>query len=276
MSARPSRDSAHAPATAEEAYPPIGYAWYVVSILTVIYIFSFIDRVILSLLVQPIRRDLGISDTRMSLLMGFSFAVFYSFFGIPLGRLADSRSRRTLIAIGCAVWSLMTAWCGLARNYLQLLLLRMGVGVGEATLSPAAYSLITDYFPKQRLATAMSVYSTAIHLGSGLAYILGGLVVGFIASQGESINTGLPIVGAIRPWQIVFFIVGLPGLVLALLMYTVKEPVRRDLRPTQFEDGRSQASQASLGEVFRYFAENKATLICHNVGFALSTLTSYT
>jgi len=261
------------PATAEEPYPPIGYAWYAVGVLTLAYVCSFMDRYILALLVQPIRRDLGIGDTGMSLLMGFSFAVFYSFFGIPLGRLADSRSRRTLIAIGCAIWSLMTAGCGLARNYSQLLLLRMGVGVGEATLSPAAYSLITDYFPKERLATAMSVYSTAIHIGTGLAYILGGAVVGFVSTQGETI---LPIVGAIRPWQTVFFIVGLPGLLLALLMYTMKEPVRRGLRFVKAEGGARQTAQAPLGEVFRYFRENKATLICHNVGFTLSTLTSYT
>ncbi len=150
MPTKPNSTSAPADLTAEEPYPPIEYAWYVVGVLTLLYVFSFMDRYILSLLVGPIRRDLGISDTGMSLLMGFSFAVFYSLFGIPLGRLADSRSRRTLIAIGCVVWSLMTAGCGLARNYLRLLLLRMGVGIGEATLSPSAYSLITDYFPKER------------------------------------------------------------------------------------------------------------------------------
>lgn len=266
-------DPVPAHATTEDPYPPIGYAWYVVGVLTLLYVFSFMDRYILSLLVGPIRRDLGISDTGMSLLMGFSFAVFYSLFGIPLGRLADSRSRRTLIAIGCVVWSLMTAGSGLARNYLQLLLFRMGVGVGEATLSPSAYSLITDYFPKERLASAMSVYSTAIHIGTGLSYILGGLVVGYASTQGESV---LPIVGAVRPWQTVFFIVGLPGLALAVLMYTVKEPVRRGLRFVKAEDGIRRAVQAPLRDVFRYFAENKATLICHNVGFTLSTLTSYT
>ena len=133
----------------EDPYPPQGYAWYVVGVLTFVYIFSFIDRQILNLLVRPIRRDLGITDFQMSLLMGFSFALFYTFFGIPLGRLADSRSRRTIIAVGFAVWSLMTAGCGLARNFVQMLLLRVGVGVGEAALSPAAYSIITDYFPSQ-------------------------------------------------------------------------------------------------------------------------------
>lgn len=127
----------------DDDYPAVPYAWYVVGVLTVAYVFSFVDRQILSLLVAPIERDLGITDTDMSLLMGFSFAVFYTFFGIPLGRLADSRSRRVIIAVGIALWSIMTAGCGLARRYWQLAFLRMGVGVGEASLSPAAYSRCT-------------------------------------------------------------------------------------------------------------------------------------
>ncbi len=273
MVTKPKADSAPVVTVVEEPYPPVGYAWYVVGVLTVAYIFSFMDRYILALLVQPIRQDLGISDTGMSLLMGFSFAVFYSVFGIPLGRLADSRNRRNLIAAGCALWSLMTAACGLARSYSQLLLLRIGVGVGEATLSPSAYSLITDYFPKERLATAMSLYSTAIHIGTGLSYIAGGAVVAFASSQGEVL---LPLVGAVRPWQTVFFIVGLPGLLVALLMFTVKEPKRRGVRYVKDESRTAKVEQAPLSEVFRYFAQNKGTIICHNLGFTLSTLTSYT
>src|SRR5215211_5283997 len=189
------------PAVAEEAYPNPRYAWYVVGVLAFVYIFSFIDRQILNLLVRPIRRDLGISDTQMSLLMGFAFALFYTFFGIPLGRLADSRSRRTLIALGFAFWSMFTAACGLAKNFAQLMLMRMGVGVGEAALSPAAYSMITDYFPPKRRATAISIYSTGIYIGSGLALIIGGLVARFAAAQ-ELWN--LPVVGETRPWQVVF------------------------------------------------------------------------
>ncbi|MFY9571890.1 MAG: MFS transporter, partial [Blastocatellia bacterium] len=215
------------PQVEDEPYPAIGYAWYVVGVLTLVYIFSFIDRQILSLLVRPIRRDLGISDFQMSLLMGFSFALFYTFFGLPLGRLADSRSRRTIIAAGFTVWSIMTAACGLARNFAHMLLLRMGVGVGEAALSPAAYSMITDYFPPRRRATAISVYSMGIYIGSGLAFIVGGLVAGAASAQE---TWDLPLVGATRPWQVVFFIVGLPGVLLALLMYTVREPVRRGIR----------------------------------------------
>jgi MFS family permease len=264
--------AAPVPAPAEEPYPPLGYAWYVVGVLTFVYIFSFIDRQILNLLVRPIRRDLGISDTEMSLLMGFSFAVFYTFSGIPLGRLADARSRRTIIAIGFATWSLFTAGCGLARNFAQMLLLRMGVGVGEATLSPAAYSLITDYFPRQRLATAISVYSMGIYIGSGLALILGGAVAALAATQEW---WELPLIGATRPWQVIFFIVGLPGVPLALLMYTVREPERRGMRKTQSADGKARTAQVPMRQVIRYLLDNKATFLCHNLGFALISFSNY-
>ncbi|HEX2713091.1 MAG TPA: MFS transporter, partial [Candidatus Acidoferrales bacterium] len=192
--------AADAPPRAKESYPPVGYAWYVVGALTIAYVFAFIDRQILNLLVRPIRRDLGITDTQMSLLMGFSFALFYSVFGFPLGRLADSKSRRGIIAAGMVLWSILTTACGLARYFWHLLLLRMGVGVGEAALSPSAYSLISDYFPRDRRATAISVYSMAVYLGSGLASLLGGLIVGFASTKG---SWTLPAVGAVRPWQLI-------------------------------------------------------------------------
>ena len=256
----------------EEPYPPSGYAWYVVGVLTFIYVFSFIDRQILNLLVRPIRRDLGITEVQMSLLMGFSFAVFYTFFGIPMGRLADSRSRRTVIAVGFVVWSAMTAGCGLARNFVQMLLLRMGVGVGEAALSPAAYSLITDYFPPKRRATAISFYSMGIYIGSGLAFIVGGIVAG-IASAQETWD--LPVVGATRPWQVVFFIVGLPGVLLALLMYTVREPIRRGIRSVKGADGKTRVAQVPMDQVASYLSKNWKTFLCHNVGFALLSFSSY-
>jgi MFS family permease len=233
-----------------------------VGVLTLVYVFSFIDRQILTLLVKPIRRDLGINDTQMSLLMGFSFAVFYTFFGIPLGRLADTGSRRTIIAAGFALWSVFTAACGLARNFTQMLLLRMGVGVGEAALSPAAYSLIADTFPRHRLATAISVYSMGIYLGSGLALVLGAAATDF---AGSARHWDLPLVGETRPWQVIFFIVGLPGVLLALLMYTVREPIRRNIK----------RAHVPLREVFGYINQNKATFICHNVGFALISFSNY-
>jgi MFS family permease len=253
----------------EEAYPPIGYAWYVVGVLTLVYIFSFIDRQILTLLVEPIKRDFQINDTQMSLLTGIAFAAFYTLFGFPFGRLADSKSRRTIIAVGFVMWSLMTASCGLAGNFLQLFLSRIGVGVGEASLSPSAFSLITDYFPKERLATAISIYSMGIYLGAGMANLLGGIVVGFAESQELYI---LPLVGATRSWQLIFFIVGLPGVLLALLLYTVKEPARRDRRLVKPQTGVAKPEVVPMRQVFDYIRENKATFICHNLGFGLISL----
>ena len=253
---------------AESAYPPLPYSWYVVGVLTLAYVFSFIDRQILSLLVGPIQRDLGISDTQMSLLMGFSFAVFYTFFGIPLGRLADTRSRRVIIAWGIAFWSLMTAGCGLVRRYWELALLRMGVGVGEASLSPAAYSLIADSFPPERRASAISVYSMGIYIGSGLAFVLGGLVVKLASGQ-ESFD--LPLVGATRAWQLIFFLVGLPGLLVASLVWTtVREPLRQGLRP-----GAIVAAPVPFGEVWAYLRDNWATVLCINLGIAFLTFSAY-
>lgn len=248
------------------AYPSLPYAWYVVGVLTLAYVFSFIDRQILSLLVGPIERDLGISDTQMSLLMGFSFAVFYTLFGIPLGRLADARSRRVIIAVGIAAWSLMTVGCGLARKYWQLALMRMGVGVGEASLSPAAYSLIADYFPPERRATAISVYSVGIYLGSGLAFIVGGLVAKFALGQDQF---DLPVVGPTRAWQLIFFAVGLPGLLMALLACTIREPARQGLRP------KAAASPVPVREVWAYLRDNRSTFLCLNLGVAWLTFSSY-
>ncbi len=260
------------PITVEAPYPPLRYAWYVVAVLTFVYVFSFIDRQILNLLVRPIRRDLGISDTQMSLLMGFSFALFYTVCGIPLGWLADKKSRRSIIAIGFVFWSMMTAGCGLARNFGQMLALRMGVGVGEATLSPAAYSLIADYFPKEKRATAISVYSMGIYLGSGLAFLLGGMVVGLAEAKGL---WNVPLVGATRPWQVIFFIVGLPGVLLAILMYTVREPVRRGLKMSRAADGTVQQVQVPFIETWTYILANWKTFVCHTIGFALLSFSSY-
>ncbi len=247
-----------------DPYPAAGYAWYVVGALTVVYVFSFIDRQILSLLVRPLRRDIGISDTQISLLLGFAFAVFYTASGIPLGRLADSMSRRTIIAAGFAVWSLFTAGCGLARNFLQMLLLRTGVGVGEAALSPAAYSLISDYFPPHRRATAISVYGMGIYLGAGLALLLGGVVIGVASAQEAWV---LPLAGAVRPWQLILLAVGLPGVLLAPLLYAIREPVRR---------GSARAvGRIPLRQVLSYMGRNRRTFLCHNFGLGLTAFGTY-
>ncbi|AXQ30383.1 MFS transporter [Solimonas sp. K1W22B-7] len=249
------------PRGAGTAPASMAYAWTVVAILMIAYVFSFIDRQILNLLVGPIRRDLGISDTQMSLLMGFSFAIFYSFLGIPLGRLADSRSRRGLVAAGIVFWSLMTALCGSARSYAQLFLFRIGVGVGEAALSPAAYSMIADYFPPSRRATAISVYSAGIYLGSGIAFLLGGLVIQYVSAQGEVI---LPLVGSTRPWQVVFYILGIAGLLFSFAFLLVREPPRTHAGAT-----------VPFSEVVAYLWRHRRAVLCHNFGFAMIAFCSY-
>jgi MFS family permease len=242
-----------------------------VGVLTLAYVFSFIDRQILNLMVDPVRRDLGINEKQMSLLMGASFAIFYTFFGIPLGRLADTRSRRGLIAGGIALWSLATAGCGLTRTFWQLAVMRMGVGIGEASLSPAAYSLISDTFRPQLRSTAMSVYSMGIYIGSGLAFILGGLVVEFASKHPTSV---LPLVGAVYPWQLVFFLVGLPGLLVTLLLATIREPARKGFSGR--EDGQpAVAAVVSPRHVWDYFRDNRATFLYLNLGVALLALDAY-
>ena len=237
-------------------YPSSARAWVTVAILMVAYVLSFVDRQILNLLVEPIRRDLLISDTQMSLLMGLSFALFYTVCGIPLGRVADTRSRRGLIAVGILFWSAATAACGMAKMYWQFLLCRIGVGVGEAALSPAAYSLIADSFPAERRATAISVYSMGVYLGSGLAFLVGGLVIQFASAQGD---VTLPVLGEVRPWQLIFLILGVAGVLFTLLMLAVKEPARR---------GVGAGVAVPLSEVGRYIRANRRTVLLHNFGFA--------
>jgi MFS family permease len=197
-----------------------------VGVLTVAYVFSFIDRSILTLLVGPIRADLGINDTQISLLHGLAFAIFYTLLGIPIASLADRRNRRNLVAAGVAFWSLATVACGLTRNFWQLFLARVGVGVGEAALSPAAYSMIADSFPPEKLGRALSVYTLGAVAGIGFALIIGGAVISSVATASD---VALPLVGPVRPWQLVFFLVGLPGLLVALWILTLREPPRRVL-----------------------------------------------
>ncbi|MGG2399342.1 spinster family MFS transporter [Pseudomonas sp. SH1-B] len=237
-------------------YPSSARAWVTVAILMVAYVLSFVDRQILNLLVEPIRRDLVINDTQMSLLMGLSFALFYTVCGIPLGRVADTRSRRGLIAVGVLFWSAATAACGMAKMYWQFLLCRIGVGVGEAALSPAAYSLIADSFPAERRATAISVYSMGVYLGSGLAFLVGGLVIQFASAQGDVV---LPVLGEVRPWQLIFLILGAAGVTFTLLMLAIKEPARR---------GAGAGVAVPLSEVGRYIRANRRTVLLHNFGFA--------
>lgn len=237
--------------------------WKVVLILMLAYVFSFIDRNIVNLLVEPMKADMGLSDTEVSLLLGFSFTLFYSVLGIPLGRLADVRNRKKIIAVGVALWSLMTAVCGITKNYAQLFLARMGVGVGEATLSPAAYSIISDYFPKEKLATAISVYSLGIYIGLGVAYAGGGYLVSILSAMDP---IALPFVGEIYAWQLIFLIVGLPGLLVSLLVMTIKEPERQ---------GNQAAEAIPMAEVWTYLRQHGQTFFLLCGGFAFFYVAVY-
>ncbi|MCY1263175.1 putative sialic acid transporter [compost metagenome] len=161
------------------------YEWYVVSLCMVAYIFSFVDRQILSLMIEPIKADLQISDTQFSLLSGLAFSLFYAFMGVPIAYLSDRASRVRIIAIGVAFWSLATAVCGLSKNFLQMFLARMGVGVGEAALTPATYSMLSDMFPREKLGRAIGLYSMGAFLGGGLAFLVGGYVIELLRRRAQ-------------------------------------------------------------------------------------------
>ena len=187
------------------------------------YMVAFIDRQILSLLIQPIKEDLGITDTQIGLLAGLAFAIFYSFIGIPIAKLADKQNRVTIISLGVALWTFMTALCGLTKTYFYLFLARIGVGVGEAALSPAAYSMIADYFPKEKLGRAIGIYVIGLYLGAGIAMLVGSAVISLVSSLPP---IDLPYYGNIKPWQLTFLLVSIPGILVLLLMLTVNEPQR--------------------------------------------------
>jgi MFS family permease len=246
-------------------------AWYAVAMLTVLYIVSYIDRQILNLLIEPIKADLSLSDTQVSLLQGLAFALFYSLLGVPVGRLADEHNRCRIITIGLVLWSIMTALCGFARNFTQLFLARVGVGVGESTLHPAAYSIIGDYFTNRNLNTALSVYTMGAYIGSGLALVIGGGVIQWVSnSNGFSV----PFVEAVRPWQAAFLVVGLPGLLVAALFLTVAEPTRRE-HLSVVAQGTPDHQRASVRATLSFILRNARACLSHFFGFALHALVTY-
>ncbi|MFM7402987.1 MAG: MFS transporter [Erythrobacter sp.] len=201
--------------------PVPAYSWYALSVLVLVYVLNFIDRQILSILANDIKADLGVDDAYLGFLYGTAFAVFYSLFGIPLGKLADTWKRTRLLAIGLTLWSTMTALSGFAKNATMLTVARIGVGVGEATASPSAYSLISDWFPTRLRATALAIYSSGLYIGGGVSIGIGALIV-------EKWNAAYPGGGplGLAGWQAAFLAVGIPGLVLALWVLSLKEPIR--------------------------------------------------
>ncbi|MGA1372053.1 MAG: MFS transporter [Pseudomonadales bacterium] len=228
------------------------YLWYVVFVLTLASTLSFIDRQILNVMIGPVKRDLGgISDTQISLIMGLAFALFYNVMSIPMGRWSDRGNRRNLMVVGVAGWSFMTALCGMAHQYWQLFLARMGVGVGEATLGPAANSVLADLFSRDRLPIAIGFVSAAPFIGQGLANMLGGPLIDYLEATPRMV---LPVLGEVFSWQMVFIVVGLPGLLVALLVLTLSEPTRQ---------GRLRADAASVpwSEVWAFVQSRGALFV---------------
>lgn len=228
------------------------YKWYVLTILTIVYTFNFIDRQILVILQEPIKAELGLSDTQLGLLTGLAFAALYVILGIPIARYADLNNRKNVVTASLAVWSAMTALSGTASNFLQLLLTRIGVGVGEAGGSPPSHSIISDYFPPEKRATALSVYSMGVYFGILMGFVAGGLIA---KAYG---------------WRMAFYAMGIPGILFAIILFfTVKEPIKG-----RFDKTKEGEPNLSLGIVIGILLKKK-TLIYLAVGSGFHTFITY-
>ena len=200
-------------------------AWWALVLLTATYTFSFVDRQIINLLVDPIRADLSLSDSEVSFLQGLAFVMPYVLLSIPIGRIVDRANRIRVLIIGILVWTVSCVSCGLARNFWQLGLARVGVGAGEASVTPASWSLLADYFPEEKRALPVSLFLMGPYLGAGLSLILGAEVIAWASGLG---TVSLPFVGSLAPWQLTFMLVALPGLCMALLLPLLTEPERSE------------------------------------------------
>lgn len=230
-------------------------AWTTVVILLLLMVASYVDRSIISLMIDPIRRDLSITDFQLSLVQGLAFAAFYALCGIPMGWLVDRYSRRLIIFISITVWSLASASCGLANSYTELLLARFLVGAAEAALIPASYSLISDIFPKERLAFPTSLLAMGSLLGSSAAFAVGGAVI----SRAEKVGSiALPILGILHPWKVAFIVTGLPGAVIAALIFITPNVPRLTRRP---------GADVSMKAFVRFVGSQKAYFSCNLLGF---------
>jgi MFS family permease len=246
-------------------YPPAARAWYATAILAFMFWMSVLDRFIISLLVGPLRRDMGITDTQFALLNGTAFIVTFALLGLIAGALADRYSRRTIIFVGVAIWSLATAACGVTQNFGQLFLARIGVGAGEACLNPCATSMIADFFPRQRLTLATAMYAIGGTAGAGMAFLVGGAIIALVTQHDFF---AIPLIGDIRSWQAVFIIIGVPGLLLSLLIFTIAEPVRRGTS-NFLPVGLSWRS--TYGALLKFMGARRRFFICHYLGFTFAS-----
>jgi MFS family permease len=255
----PARSTAPAPNT--WSWRSTGYAWWVVIVLALGLTLSLMDRLIIALMIGPIKRDLSLSDTDIGLLQGLAFTLLYVLAGLPLGRLADRSSRRGLAALSIMTWSVMTAVCGLTSSFGQLFIARLGVGVGEAGLSPAAISLISDYFPKHQRARPLAFLSIGTTAGAGLALMFGGAMVHAI---GASKRIVLPLLGGVQGWQAVFLLLGAFGVLFGGIFFSVREPERRE---------RSALREASVADVLHFLWQRKGYFVAQFLGSSFAVLT---
>lgn len=246
----------------DRLFPRENIAWYVAGTLVIAWTLAYLDRQIIVVLIEPLRIDMGINDTQAGLIQGFAFALFFAVAGIPLGRLVDRTNRRNLLICGILAWSVMTIACGLATNFTQLFIARMGVGVGEAVLAPATFSLLADYFRPHRRGVPMGAMMTGASVGNGISILLGGSILQAMANRPAPV---LPLVGEVAPWQMVFFAVGTPGVLVALLMLTVKEPERRERVTT----GKAKLSLLS------YARRHPRAFLCTCFAYGLNNIPGY-
>lgn len=243
------------------------YRWYVVVLLLLIFILSYFDRFILSLLVDPIKQSMGLSDFQMGLLLGPAFSLFHVLVAIPLGWFADRWSRRGLLIAGIVIWCTMTTMSGFALAFVPLLIFRLGLGLGEAVVSPCSVSIISDYFNRQDRPRAISLYMAGPYLGAGLAFLVGGFLVSHLESIGPREFLGM---GPFQPWQLTFLLVGAPGILFALLMLTVREPARTEKMKDGSEAMDGVSAFAYMWKRWRAFGVLFVGSTCN---FAMSTLT---
>lgn len=259
----------------DKPYPKASTAWFLVIMLTLAYVFSFVDRYILGLLIEPIKDDLGFTDEQIGLIMGPAFALVYAFSGLFMGWFVDNWRRTWIVSIGMAFWSVATAASGLANNFWQLFLARMSIGAGESVLSPSAFSMIADSFPEKERGKPIAFYTAALSLGAGIASLIGG---GVLVWAKTTTGVSLPVVGLLAPWQLVFMSVGLPGLIVAAFLFFLREPERR--LPTKMDD---RLQGASILDAWIYIIKNgwtyltfvslimTMTIIAYSQGYLAST-----
>ena len=245
-----------------EPWPSPARAWYAVFVFALALMINMLDRGIVPLLVRPLKRDLGLSDTDIGWLMGPAFVIFYVLLGLPIARLADYKSRRVILGVGVTVWSFMTSLCGLAKGYWQLFFCRVGVGSGEACSGPATFSMLADLFPKEKLPRAIAVLNFGFYAGNGLALIISGTIANAFA---DAAPVTLPLIGlTMRGWQITFIVIGLPGLIVAALLATVREPKRR-----------ISARLIPIRDVFAFLNKNRTSFAPIFIGMGIQVVMTY-